>query len=83
MRPGRLALIADPVVHQPTFMRTTLGAARTLLFRRIDPPDLGSQLEELLIEVWRLENYERKHPFTCGVIREAYRSIRVPRPQLN
>lgn len=64
-------------------MRTMLGAVQKLRFRRIDPPDLGSQLEELLIEVWRQEDYERKHPFTCAVIREASRSTRVPRSQLN
>ncbi|HUZ87578.1 MAG TPA: hypothetical protein VNF26_11585 [Candidatus Baltobacterales bacterium] len=32
-------------------------------------PDLGSQLKELLVEVWRQEDFERQHPFTCAVIR--------------
>lgn len=39
-------------------------------------PDLPSQLEELLGEVWRQEDFERRHPFTCGVIREAFRPRR-------
>lgn len=36
--------------------------------------DLHTQLEELLDEVWKQETFERKHPFTCGVIREAHRA---------
>jgi hypothetical protein len=39
-------------------------------------PDLQTQLEELLNEVWVQESFEREHPFTCGVIREVYRSRR-------
>ena len=35
-------------------------------------PDLQTQLEELLNEVWRQESFERKHPFTCEVIRETH-----------
>ena len=34
-------------------------------------PDLHTQLEDLFGEVWRQESFERRHPFTCGVIREA------------
>lgn len=64
-------------------MRTMLGAVQKLRFRSVDAPDLGSQLEELLIEVWRQEDYERKHPFTCAVMREPSRPTRVPRLQLN
>jgi hypothetical protein len=41
-----------------------------------DAPDLPTQLEELLNEVWIQESFERKHPFTCGVIREVYQSRR-------
>jgi hypothetical protein len=33
-----------------------LATAEKLLFRRPDLLDLGSQLEELLIEVWRQED---------------------------
>jgi hypothetical protein len=33
-------------------------------------PDLASQLEDLLVEVWHQEEFERKHPFTCAVMRE-------------
>lgn len=36
-------------------------------------PDLETQLEEILVEVWRQETFERMHPFTCGVIRESAR----------
>ncbi len=65
-------------------MRTTLGLApKVRFFRRPDVPDLGSQLEELLVEVWRQEDFERKHPFTCGAIRELSRSRPVSRRQLN
>jgi hypothetical protein len=65
-------------------MRTTLGPALKLpFFHRPDVPDLGSQLEELLVEVLRQEDFERKHPFTCGVIRELSRSRPMSRPQLN
>ena len=50
--------------------------------RRLRPrPDYVSelyvQLEDLFVEVWKQERYERTHPFTCGVIREAAR-VRVP-----
>jgi hypothetical protein len=34
-------------------------------------PDLPSQLEELLSEVWRQERFEHLHPFTCAVIRQS------------
>jgi hydroxymethylpyrimidine pyrophosphatase-like HAD family hydrolase len=45
-------------------MLKALTAARSLLFRRNErAPDLGSQLEELLSEVWRQEAFEREHPF--------------------
>ncbi len=33
-------------------------------------PDLHSQLEALLHEVWAQESFERLHPFTCAVMRE-------------
>jgi hypothetical protein len=59
-------------VRHPEFMVKAFGAVRSWLFRRTKPPlpDLGSQLEELLIEVWRQEAFEGKHPFTCAVIRQ-------------
>lgn len=44
-------------------------------------PDLHSQFEELLVEVWRQEDFERRHPFTCGVIREASRETFQPSRQ--
>ncbi len=48
--------------------------ARQAMDRRlIEAADLDSQLEEILDEVWRQETFERTHPFTCGVIREAFR----------
>lgn len=65
-------------------MRSALASAGKLSFLgRPELSDLGSQLEELLIEVWRQEEFERKHPFTCSVIREVARSRVVSRPQLN
>jgi hypothetical protein len=64
-------------------MRLSFTTTRRPLVRRPDEPDLGSQLEELLVEVWRQEEFERKHPFTCAVIREFSRSRPVGRPQLN
>lgn len=65
-------------------MNATLGVARKLPFlRRPDLPDLGSQLEELLVEVWRQEEFERKHPFTCAVIREASPPRSAPRLEMN
>ena len=42
-------------------------------------PDLHTQLEDLFGEVWRQESFERMHPFTCGVIREASTSTLNPR----
>lgn len=35
-------------------------------------PDLATQLEDLFDEVWRQESFERDHPYTCGVIRDAF-----------
>lgn len=66
-----MALIACLLISQSGFKRSTLAAARKLLFHGLEPPDLGSQLEEILVEVWRQEEFERTHPFTCAVIREA------------
>lgn len=51
-------------------MRTAEITPRKRLDRPWNTPDLASQLEELLVEVWRQEDFERKHPFTCAVIRE-------------
>ena len=63
-------------MRQPPFMLKALAAAKSLLFRRSEPqPDLGSQMEELMIEVWRQEAFERTHPFTCAVIRQASASL--------
>ena len=50
-----------------------LGAVRPSSGRGPQTPDLGSQLEELLVAVWQQEDFERKHPFTCAVIRETAR----------
>ncbi len=58
------------MVVEPKSMHTSLVAARRRLFQRSGLPDLESQLEELLVEVWRQEDFERKHPFTCAVIRD-------------
>lgn len=65
-------------------MRSALVSAGKLpFFRRPELPDLGSQLEELMIEVWRQEEFERKHPFTCAVIRETAHPRPSSRSQLN
>ena len=37
---------------------------------RCAPPDLHTQWEDLLGEVWRQERFERSHPYTCSVIRQ-------------
>jgi len=50
-------------------MRQRLAATLQLFRRAPSVPDLGSQLKELLVEVWRQEDFERQHPFTCAVIR--------------
>lgn len=42
--------------------------------RPLRTPDLQTQFEAILDEVWRQESFERTHPFTCGVIRENARS---------
>ena len=71
---GRPALSRRRGVIEPLRMHTAMITARTRLPQRCDTPDLRSQLEDLLIEVWRQEDFERRHPFTCAVIREASRS---------
>lgn len=70
-------------MHQPEFMVKAFGAARSWLCRRAEPPtaDLESELEELLVEVWRQEAFEREHPFTCAVIRQASSSHELSRAQ--
>lgn len=69
-------------MRQPTFMLRVLSGAWLSLFRRREPPpDLGSQLEALLIEVWRQEAFERTHPFTCAVIRQTSRPLHLSRPK--
>ena len=35
-------------------------------------PDLQTQWEDLVNEVWHQEQFERTHPYTCGAIRAAY-----------
>lgn len=59
------------------------AAVKSSFDQRRDVPDLDSQLEELLVEVWRQEDFERKHPFTCGAIRELSRSRPACRPRLS
>jgi hypothetical protein len=71
----------EEFVRQPTFMLKALAAARSSLFRRSGPSDLGSQLEQLLVEVWRQEAFERKHPFTCAVIRQTSGALTLSRPK--
>lgn len=69
-------------MRQRSFVLKALGTVKSLLFRGTEPlPDLGSQLEELLVEVWRQEAFERKHPFTCAVIRQAAGPLQSSRPQ--
>jgi hypothetical protein len=51
-------------------MRHRLAGAMQFLRGAPSAPDLASQLEELLVEVWRQEDFERRHPFTCAVIRQ-------------
>lgn len=68
---------------EPLLMHTATITARKKPLQRWGTPDLGSQLEELLIEVWRQEDFERKHPFTCAVIRETSHSQLDRRVRLN
>ncbi len=52
-------------------LRRLVAAAKTQLSRVFfDPSDLGSQLEDLFVEVLRQEQFERMHPITCAAIRE-------------
>ena len=84
--PKRVAWLSSKVrvTTQALCMRSTLASAgKPAFFRRPELPDLGSQLEELMIEVWRQEEFERKHPFTCAVIRETAHSRPASWPQLN
>jgi hypothetical protein len=72
----------ERVERQPKLMLKVLAAARSSIFRGNEPLlDLASQLEELLIEVWRQEPFERKHPFTCDVIRQTSRPLQLSRPK--
>ncbi len=69
---GPSTLSTERVVRKPSFVLKALDTVKSMLFRGAEPrPDLGSQLEELLPEVWRQEAFEPKHPFTCAVIRQA------------
>ena len=69
MRPGNIALVAYWVADQSERMRRNQAAVKALMIQAY-LPDLGSQFEDLMIEVWRQEEFERKHPFTCAVMRE-------------
>ncbi len=58
----------------------TVPAIRTrsaVVGAQVIGPDLYTQLEELLIEVWEQEKFERTHPFTCAVMREPVRKVRT------
>ena len=65
MEPGKRA--ANPITSR--FM--SRGAALVAALQRA--PDLHSQWEDLMNEVWRQESFERTHPYTCSVMREAPR----------
>jgi hypothetical protein len=80
---GRPALIADLGLVEPGHMRLSFSTSGRPLVRRPDELHPGSQLEGLLVEVWRQEELERKRPFTCAVIREVSRSCPAGQPQLN
>ena len=54
----------------PAKRRTLTVGARLAALRKA--PDLQTQWEDLMNEVWRQESFERDHPYTCGVIRDAY-----------
>lgn len=56
---------------RPVQRHQALRAAMRSRQRPSSAPDLHTQLEDLFGEVWRQESFERTHPFTCGVIREA------------
>ena len=85
-RPGGSSPALDGA-GRPCALRDALGEAWRVrearrFIRRLKarPPyasELYVQLEDLFVEVWKQEKFERTHPFTCGVIREAAR-VKVP-----
>ena len=79
---GNMTQVAPGDVSQSDRMPRSHPTTKALSIPRVAPPDLGSQFEDLLIEVWRQEEFERKHPFTCEVMREPSRS-RTVAPSFN
>lgn len=65
---GGIAIYEEP---EPSFVWRAQRDPRPLEIRSLSP-DLDTQLEDLLNEVWRQEAFERSHPFTCGVIRATH-----------
>ena len=55
-----------------TERRISLGRRRASSLQMA--PDLHTQWEDLVNEVWHQEQFERTHPYTCGAIRAAYAS---------
>ena len=55
--------------------------SRSLAARK-NVPDLPTQLEEMLSEVWRQERFEHQHPFTCAVIRQSA-NLKMPAVSLS
>lgn len=73
MEPG--APRRQPSIHARGNLYRALATGKRVFNRVFFNPDgLGSQLEDLFVEVWRQERreaqFERDHPFTCAVIRE-------------
>lgn len=77
-RRGRTTLRPDGWTSEADLMRGPMAIVR--LHIRKDPacPDLQTQLEDLLAEVWSQESFERRHPLTCATMREPVR--RAARP---
>lgn len=59
-------------------MREPRRFIRRLQSRPAYASELCVQLEDLFVEVWKQEKFERTHPFTCGVIREAAQMESAP-----
>ncbi len=68
-----LQMAAYELDDQPRPVQRHQPLTASMRKRQLPPgaPDLHTQLEDLFGEVWRQESFERTHPFTCGVIREA------------
>lgn len=66
-------LAAYDAGHDSFVLHRVETIRKTMVSRSRDGslPDLHTQLEDLFVEVWRQESFERTHPLTCDAIRAA------------